>query len=278
MNHTIFPCIWFDKNAQEAAQFYTTVFEDATILSQNPMVTIMHINGCQFMLLNGGNTYSPNPAISYYVYCGSEEMVQNIYAKITEKGKILMALDSYDWSPKYAWVEDEYGVNWQLDVNDSSSEQKIVPSIMLSNEQFLKTKEIQQFYTSTFVPSEVLLEANYPAGSSVPEDALLFTQFRIKDMLLNAMSNSQPFEYSFTAGNSFVVECDFQEDIDFYWETLGENGSYQMCGWLTDSYGISWQIVPKILKQLMADENRAPRVIEAFLDMQKFNIQKLKDA
>jgi predicted 3-demethylubiquinone-9 3-methyltransferase (glyoxalase superfamily) len=85
-------------------------------------------------------------------------------------------------------------------------------------------------------------------------------------------------QYKFTPATSFVIECETQDEIDYYWEKLGKDGLYNQCGWLDDKFGVSWQVVPKILHQLMADPGKAPRVIEAFMQMTKFDIQTLLDA
>ena len=85
-------------------------------------------------------------------------------------------------------------------------------------------------------------------------------------------------KYKFSPATSFVVECDSQAEIDYYWEKLGDGGKYDQCGWLDDKFGISWQIVPAVLGKLMSDPERAPRVVEAFMKMTKFNIQQLENA
>lgn len=85
-------------------------------------------------------------------------------------------------------------------------------------------------------------------------------------------------QYQFSAANSYVVECETQEEIDHYWEKLGTNGVYNQCGWLDDQYGVSWQIVPAILGELMADPEKAPRVMQAFMQMRKFDIKTLMNA
>ena len=84
--------------------------------------------------------------------------------------------------------------------------------------------------------------------------------------------------YQFSPANSYVVECRTQEEIDHYWEKLGANGKYNKCGWLDDQFGVSWQIVPAILDQLMSDPKKAPKVIEAFMQMSKFDIETLLKA
>ena len=84
--------------------------------------------------------------------------------------------------------------------------------------------------------------------------------------------------YTFSPANSYVVECDTQEEIDHYWDKLGEGGSYNQCGWLDDKFGMSWQIAPKILGKLMADPEKGQRVVDAFMQMKKFDIEKLMNA
>lgn len=85
-------------------------------------------------------------------------------------------------------------------------------------------------------------------------------------------------QYKFSPATSFVLECETQEEIDFYWEKLGEGGVYNQCGWLDDKFGVSWQIVPSILGKLMSDPEKAPRVMYAFMQMKKFDIEKLINA
>ncbi len=140
MSKPIYPCLWFDHQALEAAEYYCSVFPDGSILQQNPMVVTFEIRGTKFMALNGGPEFRHSPA------------------------------------------------------------------------------------------------------------------------------------------TSFVIECDTQQEIDYFWEKLGAGGHYDRCGWLVDRFGVSWQVVPAILSELMADPERSPRVVEAFLKMQKFDIQKLLEA
>jgi predicted 3-demethylubiquinone-9 3-methyltransferase (glyoxalase superfamily) len=137
MTHPIFPCLWFDGNAKEAAAYYCLVFKNSKVLSENPMVVVFELNDTKFMALNGGP------------------------------------------------------------------------------------------------------------------------------------------EYAFSPANSYVVTCDTQEEIDHYWEKLSEGGKPGKCGWLTDKYGVSWQVVPKILGQLMNDPEKAPKAMYAFMQMTKFDIEKL---
>jgi predicted 3-demethylubiquinone-9 3-methyltransferase (glyoxalase superfamily) len=136
----LYPCLWFDGQAKEAADHYCSIFKNAKITAENPMVVNFEINGSKFMALNGGPLYQ------------------------------------------------------------------------------------------------------------------------------------------FTPATSFVVECETQEEIDLYWEKLGEGGKFDRCGWLTDKFGMSWQIVPAVLSKLMSDPQKAPKVVEAFMKMSKFDIEALENA
>ena len=85
-------------------------------------------------------------------------------------------------------------------------------------------------------------------------------------------------QYKFTPATSFVIECETQEEIDYYWKKLGEGGRYDQCGWLDDKFGVSWQVVPTVLHKLMTNPDKAPRVVEAFMKMSKFDIKTLVEA
>jgi predicted 3-demethylubiquinone-9 3-methyltransferase (glyoxalase superfamily) len=104
-------------------------------------------------------------------------------------------------------------------------------------------------------------------------------------MVVNFELNGQKFmglnggpHFTFNEAVSFVVECDTQEEIDYFWTKLTEGGNESMCGWLKDKYGVSWQIVPRILAKLMTDQSRAQRVMQAFMQMKKFDIATLLNA
>lgn len=140
MKNQIYPCLWFDGKAKEAAEYYCSIFKNSKIISENPMVVIWELNGKKFMGLNGGPMYKFSPA------------------------------------------------------------------------------------------------------------------------------------------TSFVVECETQDEIDHYWDTLGAGGIYNQCGWLDDKFGVSWQIVPAILSKLMSDPTKSQKVTEAFMQMNKFDIEKLLNA
>ena len=113
-------------------------------------------------------------------------------------------------------------------------------------------------------------------NSRINSENPMVVHFELNGKSFMALNGGPMFKFS--AATSFVVECDSQEEIDYYWEKLGDGGNYSQCGWLDDRFGVSWQIVPKILHELMGDREKAPRVVAAFMKMSKFHIQALLDA
>lgn len=274
MNKHIYPCLWFDNNAKAAADFYINVFENSKITSESPVVVNFELNGVPFMGLNGGSLFKPNPSVSYFVYCDQDHnKVETLYQKFSEGGMVIFPLDKYDWSERYAWVQDKFGVSWQLDIEVINNPQKIVPNLLFANQKTTKVKEAALFYTSVFSPSQILMEYESPDSSN-----LLFAQFKINDYLFNAMSaQDEQQEHDFSEGNSFVIECDSQEEIDHYWKHFTDGGKESMCGWVQDRYGVWWQVIPSILKELMSNPDKAQKVVEAFMKMKKFDIETLKN-
>lgn len=274
----IYPCLWFNNNAGEAAAFYCSVFQQSAILHNAPVAVSFELWGTRFLALNGGPAYAINPAVSYFVYCGGEEEIQRLYDTLSEGGKIIMPLGKYDWSPRYAWVTDRFGVNWQLDVDDIRVAQKIVPCLLFTNQKNGLVKAAISQYTKIFQPSMILLEAPFPTAAGMPEGSLLFAQFKLNGFVMNAMSSAEPVDFDFSPGSSLVIDCETQEEIDYFWEKLGEGGRYDQCGWLADRFGVSWQVVPAILPKLMSDPEKAPGVMAAFLTMKKFDLAALLSA
>lgn len=127
-----------------------------------------------------------------------------------------------------------------------------------------QAKAAAEFYCSVFKNSKILV------------DTPMVVNFELNGKKFMGLNGGPQFK--FTESVSFVVDCETQEEIDYYWSKLTEGGQESMCGWLKDKFGLSWQIVPTILGKLMSDPERAPRVMQAFMQMKKFDIEKLKQA
>jgi predicted 3-demethylubiquinone-9 3-methyltransferase (glyoxalase superfamily) len=277
MTHPIYPCLWFDGKAKEAADFYCSVFANSVIKSENPMVVMFESAGQKFMFLNGGPHFKLNPSISFYVVCETVEEVDKAWQSLLEGGTVLMPLDKYDWSEKYGWVQDKFGVNWQLSVGKMNDEhQKFSPTLMFANSQAGKAEQAIQFYTSVFENSSIIGIMRHSASDPDVEGTVKHAQFRLGERIFMAMDSSFPHSFSFNEAVSFVVDCETQEEIDYYWEKLSAVPEAEQCGWLKDQFGVSWQIVPTILGKLMSDPSRSERVVNAFMQMKKFDIEKLK--
>jgi predicted 3-demethylubiquinone-9 3-methyltransferase (glyoxalase superfamily) len=127
-----------------------------------------------------------------------------------------------------------------------------------------QAKAAADFYCSIFKNSKII------------EETPLVVIFELTGKQFMGL-NGGPL-YKFTEGVSFVVDCETQEEIDYYWSKLTEGGEEVQCGWLKDKFGLSWQVVPSILYELLRDPERSPRVTQAFMQMKKFDIEKLKNA
>ena len=114
MNNHIYPCLWFDGKASEAAHFYCSIFSNSKILTDTPMVAIFEIEGKKIMGLNGGTMFTINPSISMFVFCDSDTEIENAWNKLSDGGSPMMPLEKYPWAEKYGWIMDKYGMTWQL--------------------------------------------------------------------------------------------------------------------------------------------------------------------
>lgn len=275
----IYPCLWFNNQAKEAADFYCSLFNQAKIVAESPLVVEFEAAGQKFMCLNGGLAFTINPSISFFIICESEEEIAHSWQRLAEGGAVLMPLDKYDWSEKYGWVQDRYGVNWQLSLGKIEEVgRKFAPMLLFTGDQHGKAEEAVHFYTSLFKPSSIDGILKYTAGEGEAEGTVKHAQFRLGNNVLMAMDSSQSHDFSFNEGVSLVVSCKTQEEIDDYWHKLTEGGQEGNCGWLKDRFGVSWQIVPAVLGELMSEPERSGRVMQAFMQMKKFDIDQLMRA
>jgi predicted 3-demethylubiquinone-9 3-methyltransferase (glyoxalase superfamily) len=156
--------------------------------------------------------------------------------------------------------------------------QKIIPFLWFDG----KAEEAMKFYVSIFKKSKVGKITRYgEAGAEVsgrPEGTVMTATFEIEGQEFVAINGGPQFK--FTEAISFVVNCETQKEIDEMWEKLSQGGKEGQCGWLKDKYGLSWQIVPPVLGEMLQDKdaNKSERVMEAMLQMNKLDIKKLKQA
>lgn len=278
MKNLIHPCLWFDDQAKDAAEWYCSLFKNSSITTDTPMVLKFELEGTEFMALNGGPQFKINPSISVFVLCESVEETNRLWDKLMEEGHALIPIDKYDWSERYGWLQDRFGLTWQISLNgDAPIQQKIRSCMLFTRERFGMAEKALNFYTSVFEHSSTDLLMHYPEGTE-HAGKVLYSEFKLNRQNLIAMDGPGVHDYTFNEGVSFVVECESQKEIDYYWDKLTEGGQESMCGWLKDQFGVSWQIVPAILGGLMSDPEKAPKVMHAFLKMRKFDIDTLLKA
>lgn len=277
MNNKIYPCLWFDNNGNDAASFYCNVFGDGIITSANNIVTGFTLHGEKFIAINGGPMFKPNPSISIFVLFENTDEVNDAWNKLSDGGTVLMPIDKYPWSERYGWIQDKFGISWQLYAGKMENVgQKFTPLLMFTGVQNGYAENAISFYTSVFPNSTINGIARYEAGEGDVEGRVKHGQFILNNYVFMAMESSGPHAFEFNEAVSIVVECDTQDEIDYYWNILTANGGQEsMCGWLKDKYGVSWQIIPTILGSLMSDPDKAPKAVQAFMKMKKFEIDKL---
>lgn len=278
----IVPCLWFDDQAEEAARFYVSVFGEGGVTKvthydkasaevsgkpEGSVLTVAYtLRGHEFLALNGGPAFEITPAISFTVCCKDAAEVDRLWERLIDGGKALMPIDKYDWSERYGWVSDRYGVSWQITISDSA--QRIIPSLLFVGD-FDKAEKAMEQYTSLFDDASHTVVARYPEGG------VLYGEFALDGSKLIAMDAGREHKFTFSHGVSLIVNCEDQAEIDRLWESLGEGGSHEQCGWLVDRYGVVWQIVPKEIDDLLEGSEEA---MKAMLRMKKLDVAKLRKA
>ncbi|WP_373710057.1 VOC family protein [Kaistella sp.] len=285
MNNNIFPCLWFNGDGKEAADFYCEIF-NGKITADTPVVLNIKLFGQKLMFLNAGPQFEKNASISFTILCESEDEVQQYWNNLIKNGIILMDLAEYPWSKKYGWVRDQFGVTWQIYLGESKGDQRIIPTLMFIHQNNGQAKKAIEFYTSIFPNSKVggILKYGEGVGNENHEisENIQHADFEIDHYTMFCMDNSHDHQFDFNEGISMVVMTDDQIQTDHLWNSLLlDGGRESMCGWLKDQFGVSWQIVPKRLLELMNDfdqPQKAQKVVEAMMGMQKIVIADLEHA
>ncbi|MFT0848008.1 VOC family protein [Actinomycetaceae bacterium L2_0104] len=304
----IVPNIWFNRNAVEAAEFYARVFPSASYEIQSyypreglpdfqkdfaglPLTVRLQIEDLEFTLINAGDEFRPNISISFMVNFDplrfaaasgatpdSQEAAEaahaaldSVWSALIENGKALMDLGAYDFSPHYGWVEDRYGVSWQLILTDPAGEPRpfITPSFMFGADAQNKCRETVERYLAVFPDAAWGNVFTYPAPTGpASRDSIMYSDFSLAGQWFVAMDSGAEQVDTFTCGVSFEVKCADQAEIDHFWNALSAVPEAEICGWLADSAGVSWQIVPENMDELMD----RPNAYQKLMKMSKIQI------
>jgi predicted 3-demethylubiquinone-9 3-methyltransferase (glyoxalase superfamily) len=293
-NHKISPCIWFQNHVEEAVKLYISTFKNSKIthttyytdagekVSGIPKGTVQTISfeaaGLEMLGLNGGPSFGEqSPSVSLFVTCGSVAELDTVYNKLSAGGSTLLPLQEYPFSKRYVFFSDKYGIHWQLFLEEGSA-QKITPSIIFGGDHKGLGAKAMEFYLKVFKNSKTLVDFRYAQGEgdgipgSVKHARLLLDG---SEMVIMDSGHSQPMKMS--NGISFIIHCKNQAEVDYFWDAIAKKGQEIQCGWISDEFGVTWQVVPDELNKLMEGEpKRSERMMQAMFKMKKLNIDELK--
>lgn len=287
----IVPHLWFDRSARDAVTLYMSAFGNSEIVSSGSLsdtpsgtveIVVLDLAGQRFQLLFAGSEFKFTPAVSFLASCATEQEAELLWQRLSDGGQVLMPFSAYPFSKLYGWAQDRYGLSWQIMlVTGRDIEQRITPFLMFTGGNAGKAEEAMRFYTSLFPDSGIGHIARYGADREPDKDGtVMFGSFTLADQQFAAMDSAHPHGFGFNEAISFMVSCEDQAEIDGYWNGLAADPNAGQCGWLKDRYGLSWQIVPAAMREMMSRGSREQiaRVTQAFLRMKKFDLAALQRA
>ncbi|RDW15180.1 hypothetical protein CWR48_19305 [Oceanobacillus arenosus] len=287
----VIPHLWYDKEAKEAALFYIGLFGQSKLLnvavledtpSGDSELVSFELAGQEFQAISAGPYFKLNSSISLMVACETIEEVNSKWEALVDGGMELMPLGEYPFNKRYGWVQDRYGLSWQLMlVDEGKALQKITPNVLFSGDSCGMTEDAVAFYTEVFEGAQKGVISKYEPGEAQSSKAKVkYADFNLFGMNFSAMDNGMAGDINFNEAFSFIVNCKDQEEIDYYWDKLSAVPESEQCGWVKDKFGVSWQIVPDNMEEILfkgsKDESR--RVSEALSKMKKIDISVLEKA
>jgi len=288
---TITPHLWFDKEAKQAAKLYTSIFKDSQIkntstLHNTPSGTVdllsIELLGQEFKLINAGPLFKFTPAVLFLVACDTKDEVNALWSGLSKGGSVLMELGEDPFSERYGWTQDRYGLSWQvMFMGNRAMQQRIIPTLMFVGQQCGKAEDAINFYTSVFRHAKIDHVLRYGKDEKPHKGRTIkHAGIVLADQSFAVMDSARAHGFTFNEAISFIVRCNTQGEIDYFWSKLSADPKAGQCGWLKDRFGVSWQIVPAVMDQMLQDKNekKLAQVTQAFLKMKKFDIAKLQAA
>ncbi|RST72745.1 VOC family protein [Siminovitchia acidinfaciens] len=287
----IVPHFWYDKEAKEAALFYISLFDgskllNVTVLENTPSGDAEYVSfnlaGQRFDAISAGPYFKFTPSISLMVACSSIEEVNAKWNALIEGGTELMPLAEYPFSKWYGWVQDRFGLSWQLMlVEEGQAVQKITPNFLFSSESCGRAEEAVKYYVDVFENSSMGPISRYGKGEAAsPKAKVNYASFNLSGIHFSAMDHAFEADFNFNEAFSFMINCNDQKEIDYFWDKLSAMPEAEQCGWVRDSFGVSWQIVPANMDEIMFKGSRdeIKSVTDALLKMKKIDIAALEKA
>jgi predicted 3-demethylubiquinone-9 3-methyltransferase (glyoxalase superfamily) len=241
------------------------------------------------MAISAGPHFKINPSISFMVNFDpsrekdASEKIDEVWNELSEGGVALMPLGKYPFSERYGWIQDKYGLSWQLILTNPEGEERpaIIPSLLFVGENCGNADEAMNFYFSVFKNAEQGQIARYRKGMEpYKEGTIMFSDFSLENQWFTAMDSAHEHQFGFNEAISFLVYCQTQEEIDYYWEKFSAVPEAEQCGWLKDKFEVSRQIVPREMDEMMSKgtPEQLERVTKDFLKMKKFDLEELRKA
>ncbi len=221
--------------------------------------------------MNGGDDFSPTPAISYVVNCENEEQLLNVWKQLNQDGETLMPLTDYPELGKFGWTNDRYGFSWQVRLGENL--QTIIPCIMFANNNYGLAQAAIDEWVAIFGGKQTFVIKG-------KEDRLRASGFQLRGHDLIIMDSPEKHTFTFTMANSFYFYFKDQTDIDKVWEAITYDGKEWPCGWMEDRYGVFWQTLNKDLLNWTnsSDSEKARRATQEMYKMKKINLAQIKQA
>ncbi len=301
----IVPHLWYDTEAREASEFYASLFPESrvtnvTVLHDTPSgnadIVSFELWRQKFMAMSGGPYFRLTPAVSFLVNFDPRQFgpapsnegeararLEATWEKLTAGGTVLMPIGEYPFSKRYGWVQDRFGLSWQLMLTDPAGEPRppILPFLLFVGGNCGRAEEAIEFYQSVFRNCRMGNLIRHGADESPDrEGTVLFADFMLENVWFAAMDSAHEHGFAFNEALSFMITCETQEEIDYYWERLSAVPEAEQCGWLKDKFGVSWQVVPSDMDSMMRSgtAEQIARVTRAFLPMKKFDLAALRQA
>ena len=272
MDQLITPAIRCNGTVDEAARFYADVFREGSVVEQVPgLAATVSIHGFRLSLINGGDQDAPNPSLSCILnfdplLFGGEEQARAYLDELHERlstGGVLTELGEYPFSPRYAWVRDRFGMTWRLMLTDPAGEPRpfILPSFMFGGTNHANAEEATEAWIALFDDSRRGALRRYEEGDPMEAGTVMFTDFTLRGTWMAAMDSGAFHDFTFTPEISMIVSCRDQEEIDRYWSGLSAVPEAERCGWCVDRWGVSWQVLPHNIAELMADAATREKIL-----------------
>ncbi|MCK3905074.1 VOC family protein [Streptococcus suis] len=286
---TIIPHLWHDTEAKEAVAFYVDLFggklDWTYTITDTPSgdsdLIQFQLGDMTLAAISAGPYFKLNESMSLMVNVASKDEVTRLYQALSEGGRILMPLGEYPFSPYYVWLEDRFGLSWQLSYTpDLDKPYQFDICLLFSQEQVGLAQPMLDYYKDKLPQASVGQLSYYGEGEAAVEAAKLnYAELLVAGQKLIVMDHGYGGEASFNEAFSLMVYVDSQDELNFYYDLLSAVPEAEMCGWVKDQFGISWQIVPRILMEAYdtASPETVKTVNDAVLQMRRLDFDQIKE-